>query len=441
MQDKQLSATNLEGLPALVWPSHERAQLLSLSTSGVHQARTLRGSAVAIGQFLLHFLEMAIAMMVGMAFFAPVKAALVDQGYIALLDRTSLDYQVWMNLFMIVPMVLWMRVRGGSWREGAEMAAAMVVLPACVLALCSIGVTDVLSWFTPNLSAPAMLLGMVGIMLYRREMYTSGYSLPWILPAATARGAQPTATTVRPPRQQPAIERQQEIQKTDEEHARLWWPYVLWIAGACVWTFAISAFFAGVLQLPRVLFLVPYVTLTLAFLYAYARWSRVSLRRAALHNWSWGLIGAVVVGVFGVNDVLRQPASSAPVGLELVGALLWLGVVYGAVDALLLSIFPMLATWQGCSALGWTNNWPGRVLTGILAIVASVLVTAAYHVGYPEYRSPHIAGAIVGNSVATLASLLTMSPIAAVFSHIAMHIAAVLHGVETVAQLPPHYPV
>lgn len=220
-----------------------------------------------------------------------------------------------------------------------------------------------------------------------------------------------------------------------------WWGYVLWIAGAGALSFAISAFFAGVLQLPRALFLVPYVALTLAFLYSYARWSRVNARRVVLRNWGWGLVGAVVVGAFGVNDVLSQPASQAPVGLELVGALLWLGVIYGAVDALLLSILPILATWQGCSALGWTGNWPGRVLTGILAIVASMLVTAAYHVGYPEYRNPHLAGPVIGNSVATLASLLTMSPIAAVFSHIAMHIAAVLHGVESVSQLPPHYPV
>jgi hypothetical protein len=220
-----------------------------------------------------------------------------------------------------------------------------------------------------------------------------------------------------------------------------WWAYVLWIAGACVLGFAISAFFSGVLELPRALFLVPYVTLTLAFLYAYARWSRVNLRLAALHRWGWGLIGAAVVGAFGVRDVLSQPGSATPVGLELVGALLWLGVVYGAVDALLLSILPILVAWQGCSALGWTHNWPGRVLTGILAIVASILVTAAYHVGYLEYRNPHLAGPVVGNGVATLASLLTMSPIAAVFGHIAMHIAAVLHGVETVAQLPPHYPV
>jgi hypothetical protein len=39
----------------------------------------------------------------------------------------------------------------------------------------------------------------------------------------------------------------------------------------------------------------------------------------------------------------------------------------------------------------------------------------------------------------SLGYLLTNNPITAVFSHIAMHVAGVLHGPATVAQLPPHY--
>jgi hypothetical protein len=35
--------------------------------------------------------------------------------------------------------------------------------------------------------------------------------------------------------------------------------------------------------------------------------------------------------------------------------------------------------------------------------------------------------------------LLTTNPIAAVFSHVAMHVAGVLHGPASVMQLPPHY--
>jgi len=248
-------------------------------------------------------------------------------------------------------------------------------------------------------------------------------------------------TLVAPAEQPAAIKQQQLIQPPPAAQARPAWAYVVWILGGGILGFAISGFFAGVLQLPRAIFLLPYVAIAPGVFYAYVRWSGVNVRRAALHHWVWGLVGALAAGAFVVSNVLSQPASPAPVGLELVGALLWLGVVYGTVDALFLSILPMMATWQGCSKLGWTRHWPGRIVAGILALVASILVTAAYHLGYPEYRSGGLMGPVIGNSVMSLASLLTMSPIAAVFSHIAMHVTAVLQGVETTVQLPPHYPL
>jgi hypothetical protein len=84
-----------------------------------------------------------------------------------------------MNVFMVVPMVLWMRARGHLWRHGVEMGAAMVISTACIILLCRAGVTDVLPWFTTSLAGIAMFGGMLGYMLYRRDMYTSGYSFRW----------------------------------------------------------------------------------------------------------------------------------------------------------------------------------------------------------------------------------------------------------------------
>ena len=138
--------------------------------------RTMKSSTFAVGRFVLHFLEMVIAMGIGMAIFGLVKSKLADQGYTTLLDRTSVDYQVWMNLFMLVPMVLWMRVRECTWAHGLGMGVAMVVPPTCVLILCRLGVTDVIPWFSTSLTGGAMFLGMLGFMLYHREMYTRGYS-------------------------------------------------------------------------------------------------------------------------------------------------------------------------------------------------------------------------------------------------------------------------
>jgi hypothetical protein len=46
---------------------------------------------------------------------------------------------------------------------------------------------------------------------------------------------------------------------------------------------------------------------------------------------------------------------------------------------------------------------------------------------------------VIGNVIITSSYLLTGSPLAAVVTHVIMHVAAVLHGMETTLQLPPHY--
>jgi hypothetical protein len=125
---------------------------------------------------VLHFAEMWIAMTVGMAIFVPVRLALVTQGYAALVDSASIDYEAWMGICMTVPMVAWMRLRGHGWRMGTEMAGAMLGPIALVLVLCAFGVPAALPWFGTSFAGPAMAIGMMAIMLYRREHYTSGYS-------------------------------------------------------------------------------------------------------------------------------------------------------------------------------------------------------------------------------------------------------------------------
>jgi hypothetical protein len=96
--------------------------------------------------------------------------------------------------------------------------------------------------------------------------------------------------------------------------------------------------------------------------------------------------------------------------------------VYGAIDGLLLNVFPVLAV-QGAS----------------FALVASLALTAIYHLGYTEFQSALIVSVMIGNAIITLTYLLSGNPLAAVATHVIMHVGAVLHGMETTLQLPPHY--
>jgi hypothetical protein len=219
----------------------------------------------------------------------------------------------------------------------------------------------------------------------------------------------------------------------------VWYIYLGWIVAAGLLGFATSFVFASLLHLPRRIFLVPYVLLSGLFLYSFIRWSGIPFRDLIRHNWVWGLVGAALLAVFLVRNILSQPVSQRTKGGMLAFDILWLGVIYGLTDALLLSVFPVAATWQAFTLLDWTITWPGKILAGLIAILASLLVTAAYHLGYPEYKGRGLMGPVIGNATMTLGYLLTTNPLAAMLSHIAMHIAGVFHGPASVTQLPPHY--
>jgi hypothetical protein len=218
-----------------------------------------------------------------------------------------------------------------------------------------------------------------------------------------------------------------------------WYAYLGWIAAAGFLGFAISSVFASFLHLPRKIFLLPYVGLSSLFLYAYLKWSGLSVPDLIWHHWVWGLVGASVLAAFTIKNILSQPASARAQGFALGFDLLWSGVIYGLVDALLLSVLPVLATWQAFSLLDLTTNWPGKLLAGGLGILASLFVTVAYHLGYPEYRGKGLFGPVIGNTMMTLGYLITTNPLAAVLSHMVMHITGVLRGPASVVQLPPHY--
>jgi hypothetical protein len=212
---------------------------------------------------------------------------------------------------------------------------------------------------------------------------------------------------------------------------------LMWIVAAALVGFAVPAIFSSRLHLERGVFLIPYVVLVGSFLTVFF-WRRRASPFGPARTWPLGLIGAVIFGFFVVRNVLGQPASTPPEGVQLVWALLWFGVIYGVVDALFLNVMPVLAV-RECSSWNGEPAWRRRILVGVLGLVASALVTGAYHLGYSEFRSSTLFAPLLGNMLITLSYLLTRSPLAPVGAHAAMHVASVLHGMETVVQLPPHY--
>jgi hypothetical protein len=217
------------------------------------------------------------------------------------------------------------------------------------------------------------------------------------------------------------------------------WFFLGWVLAAGLLGFAIAALFAGWLRLSRRLFLVPYFALGGAFLAGFFLWSQIDLIALLVENWYWGLLAGTLVGLLLVRNVWSQPASPRSTRVGLLLDVAWVGLAYGVMDALLLNIMPVVAVWTGFSGVGWADAWPGKLAVGILALLASLLVTLLYHLGYPEFRNRKVIMVLIGNSLITLAYLISSNPLGAMVSHVTMHVAAVFRGPETVLQLPPHY--
>lgn len=213
---------------------------------------------------------------------------------------------------------------------------------------------------------------------------------------------------------------------------------VRWVLAAALVGLLSSAVFSGLLRLSRPWFVAAHATLTLALCLAYAWWERISIRTQFVRRRSAGLIGGLLVGALLARQVGGQPASPRAEDGALIGQLALFGVVYGAVDALLLSVLPVLALY-GSRPASDLRTAGARFRWALVALLGSAVVTALYHAGFREFRGVELVQPVIGNSVITLAYLLTGNPWAPIVAHVVMHAAAVLHGMEFTMQLPPHY--
>jgi hypothetical protein len=123
-----------------------------------------------------------------------------------------------------------------------------------------------------------------------------------------------------------------------------------WLALAGAAGFAASAVFSGLLHWDRTELVPPYAIIVALLLLAYSKSAGTGLgdpfRRHAIR----GLIGGIVTGLILVRGVMAQPPSPRPEGSHLLFALAWLGLLYGAIDALLLNVIPVLVVYRSMGA-------------------------------------------------------------------------------------------
>ncbi len=211
-----------------------------------------------------------------------------------------------------------------------------------------------------------------------------------------------------------------------------------WIGAGLAGGFFVPFVFADLLNLPKDLYYAIYGGSVIVFLAAWVHVTAQPWRTMVARRWRLAVLLGLLFGALLAVVVLRQDATTRPADAALVGAVLWRGVVYGAIDGLLLSSFPILAVFASCKGTRLERRRGGRAIVGIIALVASVLMTATYHLGYSDFRSTKVRSPVAGDVMWSMPTLLTLNPIGAPIAHATLHTTAVLHSYHTDLFLPPH---
>jgi hypothetical protein len=212
-----------------------------------------------------------------------------------------------------------------------------------------------------------------------------------------------------------------------------------WVLAAAAIGFAVSAIGAQVFELPR-----PWIVFVLAIAVgtltgAYARRGHLEIGAMVSNRWLWAIIRGLALGAVLVALVLPDDPTPTPRGTTLAASVIWLGVVYGAAEALLVNVVPMMAAWRAFHGAGWTRTMRGKVVAAAFTMAANLTVTAAYNLGFPEFQGVEITGPLSGNLLIGAGFVFAPNPIISIISHVTLHVASVLAGGDGPINLPPHY--
>jgi hypothetical protein len=214
-----------------------------------------------------------------------------------------------------------------------------------------------------------------------------------------------------------------------------WAVQLRWFAAAAAVGFAVPFVGSSLLGLQHDVYLGIYFVSVLALWAAYAVSTQLDVRETFRRHWKLGVALGVVFGVALVRNVFSEDATPRPDGAYYVFELIWRGGLYGAMDALLLTVLPCLVVYRALG--GHLASWRRRLAYFGASLALVMAITAVYHLGFAQYREDGVGAPETGNTIISMPMLLSTNPIGSIADHAAMHVSAVAHSYETEVRLPP----
>lgn len=212
--------------------------------------------------------------------------------------------------------------------------------------------------------------------------------------------------------------------------------HLAWFAAVCLVAFLVPYLGISVLALQHDVFYLFYFAITLALIVSYVRVEEVAWAEVFRNRWRWSLgIGVLLAASLVFNVIHNEGTTARPHGAYFVFELAWRGVGYALVDTLLLTVFPCLLAYTLLH--GHVGGLKGKLRFTALALPLVMLLTATYHLGYPQYRQDGLSRPETGNVLISIPAFATANPVGSFVAHVSQHVAAVSHAYESRIFNPP----
>jgi hypothetical protein len=211
----------------------------------------------------------------------------------------------------------------------------------------------------------------------------------------------------------------------------------LWLAGGIVLFFAVPFVGTDLLGLQPDLYYLFYFTIAMVWFAAFLATYRTQLRSLWRLNLKWSLAVGALAGMAVAAIVFGSAGTDHPDGWRWWLEIAWRGVVYGSVDTLTLFVFPAAVAYLVMH--GDRTGARRKIGYAGLVLGLSLLVSASYHLGYPEYRDADLRSPLIGTVMADSSAVFTGNPVGAFLTHVPAHVSAVVHQEEggNTQMLPP----
>jgi hypothetical protein len=209
-----------------------------------------------------------------------------------------------------------------------------------------------------------------------------------------------------------------------------------WFALVCTVAFLVSYLGISVLELQHDVFYLVYFVIVLTLLESYVRIEHVDVAKVFRCRRRWSIaIGVVLAAVLVFNVFKTEDATARPHGFYFVFELVWRGVGYGVIDTLLLTVFPCFVAFR--IVRGRVGGLVGKLRFTALALPLVIVVTATYHLGYPQFREDGISRPETGNVLISIPTFATANPAGSIVAHVSQHVTSVTHAYESKIFNPP----